>query len=391
MAQRRLGCVEVAGADAQAASPLFALPGEIRDRIFGYALSSFEDRADTAVAYANNTCYRRPGYSAPQRVFASLLRTCRRAYAEAWWRPWAQSLVTMYLTEGRRRPQRVTTVGELASNLARVGALHGGEAPEIEHVRVFAQMYMLEPGRELQGILNVPQFRPRCVTLTLRHTDWWFWEDDEPLRIAAPFVNLCRFPASVREIRLELESLERKRSQIDYVAGEMQRHWRFQRTDGVRLAAENQAMEAMNWTGSSTWNGERWIRDEVRPGQLDYYVKTVSFRPVAFTSSEPADVQSRRSFAPQSYVSPNITVGAVQRINHEVNKLAVREMESAGVPVDSTADEALAMVRLAAAAAQQRIMEHAAAAQQQLREDDPAVSQRSVRERTRQQRRRTRR
>ncbi|KAJ1530130.1 hypothetical protein HK405_001778, partial [Cladochytrium tenue] len=272
-----------------------------------------------------------------------LLRTCRRAYAEAWWRPWAQSLVTMYLTAGDRRPQRVTTVGDLASNLARVGALHGGAAPEIEHVRVYAQMYMLEPGHELQRILNVPQFRPRCVTLTLRHTDWWFWEKDEPLHIASPFVNLCRFPASVREIRLELESLERKRSQIDYVTREMQQHWRFQRTDGVQLTAENQAMEAMSWTGSSTWNGERWIRDEVRPGELDYYVKTISFRPVTFTGSEPADGQSRGSSAPQRYVSPNITVGAAQRINFRVNKLTVHEMEYAGVPVGSTADEARAM------------------------------------------------
>jgi hypothetical protein len=35
----------------------------------------------------------------------------------------------------------------------------------------------------------------------------------------------------------------------------------------------------MRWTGSSRLTGRRWIGDEVRPNELDYYVVTVTWKP----------------------------------------------------------------------------------------------------------------
>ncbi|KAJ1566790.1 hypothetical protein HK405_008401, partial [Cladochytrium tenue] len=190
------GSIRVESADTDSASPLFALPRESRDLIFEFAVSAAEDPAADA-AYAANTCYRRPGYSAPRR-----------------------SLITVYLTGDDRRPERTTSVEELAGRLARIAALQGRSggrlkaAPEVAHGRVFAQLYLLESGLALQEVLRLAGLRPRRVTLTLRHTDWWFMERDEPLHFkSARFVNVCRFPVSVRE----LESLERKRTQLSVV------------------------------------------------------------------------------------------------------------------------------------------------------------------------------
>lgn len=73
----------------------------------------------------------------------------------------------------------------------------------------------------LKYLLDLPNFCPLRVTITVRHTDWWNWEDDHVLRIAVDWVNKCKFPASVNEIRLELESLSRKKDQIDSVAEQM--------------------------------------------------------------------------------------------------------------------------------------------------------------------------
>ncbi|KAF3927385.1 hypothetical protein ABW21_db0205022 [Orbilia brochopaga] len=142
-------------------------------------------------------------------------------------------------------------------------------------------------------------FHPLEVTVTLRHTDFWYWEDDAPLRVGSNWVHRCKFPNSTRVIRVELESLERKKASIDHLAQQAIEKWEFTRMDGTKLTAkrshihrtqssENEEViehdkgetEVMRWSGSSTWEGRRWLRDEVNtePGKLQYYVKSVVWR-----------------------------------------------------------------------------------------------------------------
>ena len=81
----------------QSGSPLFSiLPGEVRDKVFEYALLSYED---TTHLYDEETCYRRPGYFAPSTADRSLLQTCQQVYAEAWFRPWVSATHTFWLSE----------------------------------------------------------------------------------------------------------------------------------------------------------------------------------------------------------------------------------------------------------------------------------------------------
>lgn len=85
----------------------------------------------------------------------------------------------------------------------------------------------------------------------------------------------------MREFRIELESLERKKSQVNQIAKQMAEQWYFKRADNVALFADvtGKATEVDRWTGTSTWDGSTWTRDESRPGQIDYYIATVVFRP----------------------------------------------------------------------------------------------------------------
>jgi hypothetical protein len=150
----------------QSQSPLFSvLPGEIRDRIFAYALADFED---TSVAYDSNTCYRRPDYAAPRRSETALLRTCQLVYQEAFFYPFALAEQTLFLTWPGRRPKKTTTVQTLKLSLALIQKLHGDI--ELERVRVFAQLFNLEGGSRLREILDTPHFLPRTMTITIRHT-----------------------------------------------------------------------------------------------------------------------------------------------------------------------------------------------------------------------------
>ncbi|OTA80281.1 hypothetical protein M434DRAFT_401823 [Hypoxylon sp. CO27-5] len=277
----------------QDASPLFGvLPAEVRTFIFSLALTDYPDPTPDN-QYAAETCYTRPHYFAPRKTDTALLRTCRAAYAECWFLPFVLQEQVHWLTAQDRAPPeyRVHMRGQtLRSRLQQIREQRGDdddddddddEIVEIEGLRVFAQMYKLEEGR-LAGLLRTPGLYPRRLTLTIRHADWWYWEQDRPLRFEAQWIEgVCAvLPGSVREFYIELESLERKKDQVDSIAKQMREKWFFKRTDGATLFPDVTGgnVEVSRWSGTSTWNGQTWTRDETAPGRIDYYVVCVPFR-----------------------------------------------------------------------------------------------------------------
>jgi len=231
------------------------------------------------------------------------------------------------------------TLQNLAENVQKTH----GSVPTINCIRLFAQLYMLEPGDMLQYLLDVPLFLPLHITLTLRHADWWHWEEDHVLRIAADWVNKCKFPVSVKEIRLELESLSRKKNQIDSIAEQMASQWTFHRADGVKLIAQAPSpINAATWQGISAWGGVRWLRDESQPGQLDYYVATVIWHPESTSNSNVAN-QLETSHAP-------MLTTAVGAPLPRMPGLLVAKLEEAGIGMDLPREEVIRrMVRAEAA------------------------------------------
>ncbi|KAI1773104.1 hypothetical protein F4818DRAFT_118132 [Hypoxylon cercidicola] len=266
-------------------SPLFGvIPAEVRSAIFSLALTDFPDPAPDN-QYAADTCYRRPHYFAPRKTDTALLRTCRAAYAECWFLPFMLQEQAHWLTAQDRAPPEYRVHMSRAVLGARLQQIReqrdDGEAVEIEGLRVFAQMYKLEEG-SLAVLLRTPGLCPRRLTLTIRHTDWWFWEDDTPLRFEATWIKaVCDvLPSSVRELCIELESLERKKDQVDSIAEQMREKWFFKRMDGAALFPDVTGgnVEVSRWSGTSTWHNKTWTRDETEPGRIDYYVVSVPFR-----------------------------------------------------------------------------------------------------------------
>jgi hypothetical protein len=173
--------------------------------------------------------------------------------------------------------------------------------------------------------------------LTLRHTDWWFWEYDRLLSIDSEFVNACRFPDSVKEIRFELESLERKKDQIDFIAKEMANKWRFRRNDGTYLSAKHQPVDVMRWSGSSTWGGIRWVRDEAKPDTLDYYVATLTFVPIPNTPRADEDAEE--------WLNCKLEVTDKPVIFDHTPYLNVSELDEAGVMPGTPAEDVRKMLK----------------------------------------------
>ena len=270
----------------QEQSPLFTvLPAELRSEIFALVLTDYPDPSpDTR--YAAETCYTRPSYFAPRKSDIRLLRTCRAVYQEAWFMPFILREQSHWLTHRDRAPPEYNYIRQLEnlqSTLARISQQHGTQHVETHGLRIFAQMWALEEGRLGALLRTVPLLHPRSLTLTIRHADWWWWESDEPLRFEGNWIWEMRscLPPSVREFRIELESVKRKKEQVDSIAKQMAERWFFKRMDGVALFADasGAANTVDTWTGSSTWNDETWTRDETKPGEIDYYILSVVFRP----------------------------------------------------------------------------------------------------------------
>ncbi|KAK7417454.1 hypothetical protein QQX98_004574 [Neonectria punicea] len=265
-------------------SPLFSvLPAEVRGAIYAYALTDYPDPSPDK-HYEATTCYTRPSYFAPRKNDTQLLQTCRAVYQECWFMPFVLKEQTHWLTVGDRAPPEYNAsrnLRRLARTLRQITEQQGQERVEIDRLRVFAQMWKLEAG-DLADLLSTPYLHPRSLTLTIRHADWWFWENDDPLRFEGKWIRrVCEaMSPSVREFRIELESLVRKKDQIDLIAKQMIDRWFFKRSDDVVLYAdiEGGSWEESRWSGTSKWHNQRWIRDETEPGRIDYYVLTITFR-----------------------------------------------------------------------------------------------------------------
>ncbi|KAF7556419.1 hypothetical protein G7Z17_g1389 [Cylindrodendrum hubeiense] len=275
----------VGPAAPQDTSPLFTvLPAEVRSNIFSFALTDYPDPSPDK-HYNASTIYTRPTYFAPRKNDAQLLQTCRAVYRECWFMPFVLKEHTHWIGHDDRAPPHYSDHSgprKLSETLKQIAEQQGENNVEVETLRVFAQMWKLEEGG-LAKLLEIPHLHPRNVTLTIRHADWWWWEDDEPLCFEGKWIKRVSkaLSPSVREVCIEIESIKRKKGQIDAIAKQMIERWFFKRPDGVILYADTTGGSRTEdtWTGSSTWQQKRWIRDETEEGKIEYHVVAITFRP----------------------------------------------------------------------------------------------------------------
>lgn len=252
--------------------------------------------------------------------------------------PWANKELNIYLVAPDRRPDDALNPFALEAQLKTLLESHGEVS--ISHVHVFSQLYLLEPGDALQDLLNIEHFLPRRMTVTVRHTDFWNWENDDHLHIDSSWVRRCRFPNSLVELKVDLESLERKALSVDYLADDAARGWFFTRKDGRRLVSCPEDIRVSTWTGQSTLNDERWIRDEERPGQLDYRIATITFR----IEDREAVTELKREFTAPTVL--RVPRGLHSRRCMFRPALPADQLKEAGVTDAMPAEEAASRMRL---------------------------------------------
>lgn len=192
--------------DGQRGSPLFTvLPPEIRNRIFAFACTAYE-----TIPYTPNDWFYRPGYHAHRRISASLLATCKRIYLETYTLPLELNEHVFWGSIQRAPPRRYFGVdnSKRTDLNAFFDCLTSHQRTSVQQVHLFAQQFWLEALD-----LSSDRIATRKIKLTLRHQDWYFWEDGEHL-------GICPWLPG----RAEAEDMERERDTVPSLPQDLDRY-----------------------------------------------------------------------------------------------------------------------------------------------------------------------
>ncbi|KAJ5491631.1 hypothetical protein N7539_003198 [Penicillium diatomitis] len=186
------------------------------------------------------------------------------------------------------RKRKKESVGGATTNEIDNRPSHNGIIPFPSYL---ASRQLLTSGLTLStAIPNVQRIQiikisPRTRTITIRHTDWWFWEDNHPLALnpfhegatisqhqarlyPRPDPSRAAFPSqrawgnkfitmpSLEELTFEFETVMRKRDQLDNI---IQRalHWKFPlrfrpgTKELIYLVADPASLRAYTWVGAT--------------------------------------------------------------------------------------------------------------------------------------------
>lgn len=302
--------------NVQEQSVLFdKLPFEIRTLIWQLATAQCEDKKRK---YANGSWYYRPGHTARAITHTDLLLTCRRIWLEANVFPMSQSEQCFYYYRSAPDGRRPTWTAKLTeNNFNSLGTVH-----------LYAQMHVIEklsskPGDLRSYFLRTPlkagDFQPRVMHVTIRHTDWWNWENDEPLVFSDDWLAAMLDTADLRStllLKLELETLDYKVAQLMPIVDRLSRlvsnEYETHIVDGQPTTTQfvlQSSPEVYKWSGSSKINTKTYAPYRDRK-TLNYHVVTLNWRlhfPQLPSAHVPAIRLSPRVVAPSTVPLRNPT------------------------------------------------------------------------------------
>ncbi|THV08256.1 hypothetical protein K435DRAFT_787773 [Dendrothele bispora CBS 962.96] len=236
----------------QESSPLFTvIPPELRNRIFLLTCQSSPRKDDP---YARDAWYYRPGYEYPEKIYTDLLRTCRLVYLETRLLPLQANEHIFWCGRGPRGQHKSNPLGYFDQFTQE-------QLNAVNKVHIFAQLWWLEgsfPSLCEKGT------QTRTLHITIRHTDWWWWERNQPLVLKDDWMRSLKGISGLKRVVLELETMERDKDQMYAIANRLKAR-RIELRDGRALVFNIDSMVKQQWYGPSRFAGEVcYIKDENR-------------------------------------------------------------------------------------------------------------------------------
>ncbi|KAF8177038.1 hypothetical protein BJ912DRAFT_884393 [Pholiota molesta] len=242
--QRRSLIASLEGAsDPQDGSPLFiTIPPEIRNRIFAFALTSYDDKSHP---YPEDAYYYRPGYHYRQRIDTALLATCRRIYSETHDLPVSQNEHVFWGSADRAPPG--LKFSDSPRHYFKQMTLDQRKA--VVDVHLFTQLFWLE--RTFPHVCN--EMNPKRIKITIRHTDWWYWENNKPLVMNTGWGDNLKSIKELEVLEVELETMERDKAQLDAIVKSMNT-WTFALDGDRKLTTEGNQLVRERYLGQGSFN-----------------------------------------------------------------------------------------------------------------------------------------
>ncbi|KAL8703805.1 MAG: hypothetical protein Q9201_003020 [Fulgogasparrea decipioides] len=254
--------VNVQDMDPQSASPLYTrIPPEIRNTIFRLAVTAYEDPSRR---YRRDAHYYRPGYTCAHKIDTNLLLTCRLVYSETARLPASINEHTSWYFRpppGIHRNQ--IPLGDQPGALVR--------RRDLRTIHIFAQQYWLEGKHHgFADFARLWEFAcPIHLKITIRHSDWWWWEVGEPIALdpkfeGRPSIQRYSRPSDpfnpwswgsefrnikgLEQLELELETVENKKNELDAIVNRAS-GWRFPLGDSRLLLLNKSKTKRTGWVG----------------------------------------------------------------------------------------------------------------------------------------------
>ncbi|KAI1279078.1 hypothetical protein F5Y07DRAFT_48088 [Xylaria sp. FL0933] len=239
----------------------------------------------------------------PMRVNTSLLLTCRRVYLETCSLPLMQTEQRFYCrrgppgNDGNSDGPRTDVHKFVTDRLSKPSpVLRMSQKDLVQSVRIFAQQFWLED-KFLQLVRSHHWFASlQHLRFTLRRSDWWDWELNEPLRIN-PFKGNCCHGHTIglmrsdmlaengnvefaqgawgraffhmpklKTLTIDFETSEDKRDEMEAVVAWALK-WKFPLLDGRHLSTGGRPASKMSWRGLP----HHWSHRCVSCGRLTQY------------------------------------------------------------------------------------------------------------------------
>jgi hypothetical protein len=274
----------LARCNPQCQSPLFTkIPPELRNRIFSLALLQYEDLSQPYEQ--QDYCYR-PGHRARRIVSTSLLQTCRLIWLEANHWPMSQAVHSFWFDDDRRPAWASAwphSHGEHNRMLDFFAVLTDLQCSRVKHLQIFAHMGWLEGDFRSSRIWRCLDREPLNLdtfTITIRHSDWWHWETDEPLWLPTCWPRtMLQSPRANRidEIRLELETLERKVDQLRHIVEKLKLAGEAREGGEAQWELVVDPLDETTWSGPVDLGGQQHAI-YAHCEKLDYRVITMKWR-----------------------------------------------------------------------------------------------------------------
>jgi hypothetical protein len=154
----------------------------------------------------------------------------------------------------------------------------------LQKVRFFTQMYWLEDGDNLRMLCALSNLRPAQITISIRYSDWWCWEDDEPLTMDEGWLRTFSGNPGLRTLKVEYETVIWKKDEMMRIV-ERNKKWRLPvRSEGGAnsthegyLTADKTDLTEWTWKGTSELGSQAWSHLSASE-TIEYVVVTDTWR-----------------------------------------------------------------------------------------------------------------